>query len=57
MLAYELLTRLNNLVLAGQNEDGELEWVGTVEQWAKVREDEYRDHSTDIRKTNLENWK
>lgn len=36
MKAYKLLARLNHLVLAGQNEDGELEWIGTDKQWDKV---------------------
>ncbi len=33
MIAYELLSKLRNLTLAGQNEDGELEWIGTTKQW------------------------
>lgn len=36
MLNYELRAKLNNLTLAGQNEDGELEWIGTNEQWSTV---------------------
>lgn len=36
MKAYELLGKLRCLTLAGQNEDGELEWIGTMEQWNKV---------------------
>lgn len=31
--AYELLARCRHLVLAGRDEDGDLEWVGTKEQW------------------------
>lgn len=33
----ELQVFLEHLVLAGQNEDGELEWIGTEEQWQRVR--------------------
>lgn len=36
MFAYQLLPRLEYLSLAGKNEDGELEWVGTVQAWNKV---------------------
>lgn len=31
--AYELLARLRHLQLCGQNESGELEFMGTREQW------------------------
>jgi len=33
MLAYELLAKLNLLTLSGQNEDGELEWIGKSSDW------------------------
>lgn len=33
MKAYELLGKLRNLTLTGQNEEGELEWIGTDRQW------------------------
>lgn len=33
--AYELLPKLKNLTLFGVNE-GELEWIGTEEDWNKV---------------------
>lgn len=36
MYAYELLPRLAYLILAGQNEDGELEWIGTLQDWNVV---------------------
>ena len=36
MKAYQLLPRLLHLTLFGQNEDGELEWIGTDIQWKKV---------------------
>ena len=36
MMAYQLIARLNNLVLAGIDDDGELEWIGTYQQWMKV---------------------
>lgn len=36
MLNYELQVKLNNLTLSGQNEDGELEWIGTNEEWTAV---------------------
>lgn len=40
MIANELLAKLNNLTLCGQNEDGELEWIGTAKQWKKARTEE-----------------
>lgn len=33
---HELRARLNNLILAGQNEDGELEWIGKRQEWDRV---------------------
>lgn len=36
MIAYELLARLRLLVLCGQDEDGELEWLGTQQKWNQV---------------------
>lgn len=30
---YQLLAKLHHLILAGQNEDGELEWIGTSRAW------------------------
>lgn len=34
--AYALLPKLKYLVLAGQNDKKELEFIGTSEQWARV---------------------
>ena len=34
--AKELLLKLTHLVLTGQNEEGELEWVGDEKAWDKV---------------------
>ena len=39
--AYQLLAYLNCLTLVGQG-DGQLEWVGTKEQWGKVDMEEER---------------
>lgn len=36
MMAYQLLARLNNLLLVGRDEDGEWEWIGTYQQWNEV---------------------
>jgi len=36
MPAYQLLARLKLLSLCGQNEDGELEWIGTSWEWNNV---------------------
>lgn len=33
MIAYELLAKLRILTLSGQDEYGELEWIGTRSQW------------------------
>jgi len=38
-LAYELLAHLKHLVLAGTNDEGELEWIGDEKQWGKVGEE------------------
>lgn len=40
-LAYELLAMLKYLTLTGQDEEGNLEWVGTDEQWRLAREEIY----------------
>jgi hypothetical protein len=39
MIAYELLARCRHLTLAGQDEDGELEWMGTQEHWREVEKE------------------
>ena len=36
MMAYELLARLKFLALSGRNADGDLEWIGTYQQWTYV---------------------
>jgi hypothetical protein len=36
MIAYELLPRLKYLVLGGQDDDGELEFIGTQQQYQQV---------------------
>lgn len=33
MIAKNLLAKLRMLTLVGQNNDGELEWIGTDKQW------------------------
>ena len=35
MYAFQLLAKLRLLTLAGAN-NGQLEWIGTTEQWNKV---------------------
>jgi len=40
MIAYELLARLRHLSLAGQDEYGDLEWMGTYRQWMEVSKEE-----------------
>lgn len=37
MTAYELLPKLIHLTLAGQDEEGNLEWIGTREQWDEAQ--------------------
>jgi hypothetical protein len=34
-IARDLNRRLTHLILVGKNEDGELEWLGTPEDWDK----------------------
>lgn len=36
MTAKELLPKLKYLILAGQNEDKELVWIGTEKQWQQA---------------------
>lgn len=40
MQAYELLAKLNILTLTGQNEDRELEWLGTSKDWNNLEIEE-----------------
>ena len=37
MKTYELKSYLKHLQLVGQDDDGELEWMGTNVQWADMR--------------------
>ena len=41
--AKEILPYFKNLVLAGQDFSGDLEWIGTDEQWSKVKSELYID--------------
>lgn len=36
MMAYQLLARCKYLTLAGSNEYGDLEWIGTSLNWMQV---------------------
>jgi hypothetical protein len=38
--AYELLPKLKHLTLSGQNKDGDLEFIGTTEEWQRAEADE-----------------
>lgn len=40
MWNYELLSKLRNLTLVGTDEEGELEFVGTPENWKESELDE-----------------
>ena len=37
--AYELLAYLRHLTLSGTSDDGDLEWIGTTDQWSNVHRD------------------
>lgn len=37
MKAKELNAYLRHLTLAGRNEEGELEWIGTPEDWSNLQ--------------------
>ena len=39
-LAYELLAKLRYLTLVGQDDEGELEWIGTDHQFKMVKIEE-----------------
>jgi len=39
MINYELKSKLEHLALVGQNEELQLEWIGSKKQWDKVKED------------------
>lgn len=38
MYNYELLPKLTHMTLCGQDDDGELEFIGTEENWNKATE-------------------
>jgi hypothetical protein len=40
--AYELLPKLRHLTLSGVNEEGELEWIGTFQEWQEVNYEEMK---------------
>lgn len=40
MYNYQLLPKLRHLVLAGKNEEGELEWIGSEKQWQAAKHEE-----------------
>lgn len=40
-IAKDLLARLTHLTLVGIDDEGQMEWVGTDEQWRKVIQTEY----------------
>lgn len=37
--AYEILANCKNLVLGGVDDDGDLEWIGTYQQWVAAEEE------------------
>ena len=41
MEACQLLPKLRHLTLAGQNEEGELEWIGTSKEWRLAELEEH----------------
>lgn len=45
--ANDLLAKLKTLVLVGQNEEGELEFIGDNNQWAKADFPDYGDKVND----------
>jgi len=47
-LAYQLLPRLKYLALCGVDAEGELEWVGTKEEWQRAELEETK-HENDYR--------
>jgi len=38
--AFELLAKLNLLILCGQDAEGELEWIGNTKQWDSLEIEE-----------------
>lgn len=46
MYAYQLLARCKYLTLCGQDEDGDLEWVGTLAHWKEVSD--FERHSEEL---------
>lgn len=53
MKAYELLAHLKHLQLAGQEEDGELMWLGNDTQW-KAMSKEVEDYENPDWKTHFD---
>jgi len=47
MMAYEILARINaGLQLCGQEDDGQLQWLGTFTEWQRVEKEEQKLCST-----------
>lgn len=44
--AKELLPKLRNLVIWGQDEDGDLEWMGTDKEWKQAEREELEEEMT-----------
>lgn len=58
MKAYELLAKLRHLTLWGQDVCGELEWVGTYQDWVLVEEEKKNILAFDeIKKAYNQIWK
>ena len=38
-IAHDLLAMLRNLTLVGQNDEGQLEWMGNAEEWGRYWEE------------------
>ena len=56
--AYELLARCKHLVLAGVDDDGDLEWIGTYQHWTEAeREKENILHLHDTKKKFSDIWR
>jgi hypothetical protein len=58
MKAYDLLAKCRHLTLAGINKDGELEWIGTYQQWINSEEEKQNIiHLYNMRKQFKDIWR
>lgn len=56
MYAYELLAKLKHLSLVGQDEEGNLEWVGSKYDWINAQREENKLYGASTLLDSREEW-